>query len=108
MLMFIIETVVGGVALAGVLAFIRWLYKSDQARRKHRAGELVAKQAECQRLAQRQKTRFFSPVGIRIPGADAWGGTTASGYGSVVRDDLRRKGLTPADYARGTTRQRPK
>jgi len=106
--MVIIETVVGGLALAGILAIIHVLHKKVQARRLARANELAAKEAESQRLAQRRKSRIFSPVGIRIPGAEAWAGTSASGYGSAVRDDLRHKGLTPADYARGITHRKTK
>jgi len=68
MLMVIIETVVGGLALAGILAIIHVLHKKVQARRLARANELAAKEAESQRLAQRRKSRIFSPVGIRIPG----------------------------------------
>jgi len=108
MLMVIIEIVVGGLALTAITAIIPWLYKNIQARRAARRTELDAKDAERERLAQHPKTRVFSPVGIRIPGDDSWTGTSASGYGSVVRDELRRKGLNPADYARGATRRQAK
>lgn len=105
MLTAIIETVVGGLALTAIIAILPWLYKPFQARRLARRTELDAKDAERERLAQHPKTRIFSPVGIRIPGVDSWAGTSASGYGSDVQDELRRKGLTSADYARGATRR---
>ena len=108
MLTVIIETVVGGLALAAIIAIFHWLYKTSQARRVARKTELAARDAERERLAQRRKTRIFSPVGIRIPGADSWAGTSASGYGSAVRNELRRNGLTPADYARGVTHRKTK
>jgi flagellar basal body-associated protein FliL len=105
-----IITIVAGIVIimTGAVAAIRWLVKLFQTRRVARANELAEKESERQRLALRRKTRIFSPVGIRIPSADAWIGTTASGYGSTVRDDLRRKGLTPADYARGATHRKLK
>jgi len=108
MLTAIIETVVGGLVLTAIIAILHWLYKTFQARRVARRTELAVKDAERERLAQHRKARIFSPVGIRIPGTDSWAGTSASGYGSVVRDELRRKGLTPADYARGATRRQAK
>jgi len=50
--------------------------------------------------------QLFTPAGIDLPRGssatvDAWAGTTASGYGKVVRSQMRRKGITPAQYARG-------
>jgi len=108
MLTAIIETVVGGLVLAAIMAFLHWPYSSYQARRVARRTELAAENAERERLAQHQKARIFSPVGMRIPGADSWAGTSATGYGSVVRNELRRKRLTPADYARGATRRQAK
>jgi hypothetical protein len=80
---------------------------------------LATKEAESQRLAQRRRTRIFSPVGIRIPqgpgvggslatNEDPWAGTSASLYAGVKRDILRRHGLTPAGYARGTDHRKPK
>lgn len=62
-------------------------------------------------MSQRRKARILIPVGIRIPQntvAHPWAGTSASEYGSAKRDELRRKGLTPADYARGITRRKTK
>src|ERR1700691_6655193 len=103
MLTAIIETVVGGLVLAAIIAILHLLYKTFQARRVARRTALAAEDAERERLARHRKARIFSPVGTRIPGADSWAGTSASGYGNVVRDELRRKGLTPADYARGVT-----
>jgi hypothetical protein len=108
MLMGIIEGVAIGLAVAGIIAIIRWIFKSVQARRVARDNVLAAQEAERQRLAQRRKTRILSPVGIRIPGAGPWAGTSASGYGIAVRDDLRRRGLTPADYARGDSHRKSK
>ena len=108
MLTAIIETVVGGLVLTAIIAILHWLYKTFRARRVARRTELAAKDAERERPAQHRRARIFSPVGIRIPGADSWAGTSTSGYGSVVRDKLRRNGLTPADYARGTTRRQAK
>jgi hypothetical protein len=108
MLTAIIETVVGGLVLAAIIAMLHWLYKTFQARRVARGTEMAAKEAERESLAHHQKARIFSLVGIRIPEADSWARTNASGYGSVVRDELRRNGLTPADYARGTTRRQAK
>jgi len=117
--MLIIESVVAGLAVTGIVATLRWLYKNIKARQVARANQLAAKEVESQRLAQRRRTRILSPVGINIPQgarvsgplsscADPWARTTASGYGSAIRDDLRRKGLTPADYAHGITHRKTK
>jgi hypothetical protein len=112
MLMLIIGSIVAGLAVAGIIAIIHALFKKIQARRLARANQLAAKEAESQRLAQRRTTRIFSPVGIRIPqgtgvggslttNEDPWAGAQASGFASVVRDNLRSRRLTPAGYARG-------
>jgi hypothetical protein len=119
MLMVIIEGVVTGLAVAVIIAIIHVLHKKVQARRVTRANELAARKAEIQRLAQRRRTRIFSPVGIRIPqgtgvsgslatSEDPWARTSASLYAGTKRDTLRRHGLTPAGYARGTDHRKPK
>ena len=103
--------------MTGAAAVIGWLVNRFQVRRTSRANLLEAKKAESALLARLRRTRILSPVGFSIPqgaringpaGADPWAGTSASGYGSAVRDDLRRKGLTPADYARGATHRKTK
>jgi len=99
------------IIITGATAFTGWLVNRFRIRKAARTQEVVAPEAERQRLAQRHKTRILSPVGIRIPqsaGADSWAGTNASGYGSVKRDGLRRNGLTPAGYARGDTCRKTK
>jgi hypothetical protein len=117
--MFIIGSVVPGLAVARIIAILHWRFKNVQDRRVARTNQLDAKEAERQRSAQRRKSRIFSPVGIqvlqaaRIDGpvnADAvpWAGTSAYGYGRVVRDDVRRKRLTPSDYVHGVTHRKTK
>jgi hypothetical protein len=99
------------IIVTGAAAFTGWLVKRFRIRKAARTQEIAVQEAERQRLAQRRKTRILSPVGIRIPqnaGADPWAGTSASGYGSVKRDELRRNGLAPAGYARGETRRKTK
>jgi hypothetical protein len=99
------------IIITGAAAFTGWLVKRYRIRKAARTQEVAEQGAERQRLAQRRKTRILSPVGIRIPQnaeTDPWAGTSASGYGSVKRDWLRRNGLTPAGYARGETRRKTK
>jgi hypothetical protein len=99
------------IIITGAVAFIGWLVKLFRIRQAVRAKEVAEQEAERQRMAQRRKARILSPAGIRIPlhaVADPWSGTSASGYGSAKRDELRRNGLTPAGYARGDTRRKTK
>jgi hypothetical protein len=100
------------VIVGGVAAGIRWMKDAARSRRTQLAEREAAEDAEAKRLAQRlcvgkknhataellQTTRARSVV---APWENPWDRTSASGYGEVVRDDLRRSGITPAEYARG-------
>jgi hypothetical protein len=109
--------------VAGVVAIItavrpsrRLLVKLLQIRRAAASRAPGAKAIDNERLTprhpveRRNMSRTLPEMlsrGSITSARDTWAETTASGYGSLVRERLRRRGLTPADYVRGANSHEP-
>lgn len=95
------------VIMTGAITAIRSFRNYFRTRRDKRAEQLLAEVESSSPTVERKKASIHLPVGrVGLPtGSDArsWAGTTASGFGVAKRDELRRRGITPAQYARGTS-----
>jgi hypothetical protein len=105
--------------IVGLAAIMSWVIKgmhllsrSVSDRRERRAAELVMEAEDAKRHAQQvrfRKTNHRIALHLQntrssraaLPFDDGWSSANATGYGAAVRDDMRRRGISPADYARG-------
>jgi hypothetical protein len=106
-----VQGAIAGLAVIAIVAVVRWSRGFLRTRRAAKSAQVEAERESVRRIAQRrrvaarnhanalllQETRLPSRIGA----GDPWSTTTATGYGVHVRDESRRRGLTPADYVRG-------
>ena len=110
----IVGIIVGLVAIvSGAVKGIQLVSHSVGDRKERRAAELAKEEENAKRLAQQLRVREKNrqtPIRLQttrssraaLPFTNPWDGIAgASGFAATYANDLRHRGITPAEHARG-------